>query len=421
MNISHATILCYDRGDHTFLAEKIAETAKEVLFYTPILGPHPVVRDDQIGFGLDGVEKIDDFEEYKDKVDYIFFPSVYDGEKALKLREEGHRVFGSWDEIELNRILFLDTLVKVGLKPVPTHLAIGIDEAMEYLTGKENKWLKTPYYRGDFNTIHYANMKTFTPWFNDMKCSLGERGSSTMEILIQDDFPAEVETGGDRYNIDGQFTKKGLVGYEIKDKGYMCKVFDEMPKIINDVDMKIGPELGEHKYRAAWSTELRVNKKGEVRFTDATARFGAPPGGLMCEIFDHDDQSFGQTVCDIADGIVPELKEVAKFGATIVMASWFNEKKEICVQFPKEFKQNVKLQNCYKYKDEYYCVENETDGYFGEVVAWGNSVKEATEKAKEIADSLVCLGKEYDSSVFDKASECIEKGERFGINFKGGK
>ena len=416
MSIEHSTILCYDRGDHTYLAEKIAQTAKEVLFYTPILGPHPVIRDDQIGFGLDGVEKIDDFEEYKDKVDMIFFPSVYDGEKALKLREEGHRVFGSWDEIELDRILFLDTLEEVGLKPVPTRLVKGIDEAIEYLTGKENKWIKTPYYRGDFNTVHYHNIKTFMPWFNFMRARLGERGSSTMEILIQDDFPCEVETGGDRYCIDGQFTEKGLVGYEIKDKGYIFKVTNKMPKIIDDIDEKMGPVLGKNNYRGAWSTECRINKNGDVRFTDATARFGSPPGEAMCEIF----KDFGQTVLDVADGIVPDLKEVATYGATIILTSWFNEEKEICVQFPKEFKQNVKLQNCYKYKDDYYCVENETDGYFGSVATWGNSIKEVTEKAKEIAESVVCLGKEYNSSVFDEAEECIKAGEKFGINFAGG-
>ena len=106
MDIKHSKILVLDRGDHTYLAEKLAQDAAKVYLYTPILGPHPITRDDQIGAGLDGVEKIDDFEKYKDEVDMIFFPSVYDGEKCAALREMGYRCFGAGaaEEIELDRV-----------------------------------------------------------------------------------------------------------------------------------------------------------------------------------------------------------------------------------------------------------------------------------------------------------------------------
>ena len=413
MGIEHEKVLFYCRGDHPYLAQDMAKEAKEVLYYTPILGPHPVSRDDQIGAGLDGVEKIDDFEAYKDKVDLIVFPGVYDGEKCDSLRKEGHKVFGAGmsEEIELNRVLFLNTLEKVGLPVIPTYIADGIDDAIKYLTGKEDKWLKTPYCRGDFDTMHFHNMATHEPWFNWLRNKLGKRGSDTIEILIQDSFPCVCETGGDRYCIDGEYTKKGTIGYEVKDKGYIYRVVKEMPKAVNDIDMKMAPEFKRFGYRGAYSTELRINKKGEIRFTDLTARFGSPPGEGQFLTW----KKFGQAMSDIADGKVPVLEENAEYGAIIILTSWFNEDNEICVEFPKEFEDNIKLKNDYKHEGKYYCVPNESDGFFGAVVTVGKSVKEVTEKAKEIASEVHCIGLEYDESVFDKAQEAIESGKQFGV------
>jgi hypothetical protein len=413
MSVKNAKILCYDRGDHTYLAEKLAEEAAKVYLYTPILGPHPITRDDQIGAGLDGVEKIDDFEAYKDEVDMIFFPSVYDGEKCADLREKGYRCFGAGaaEEIELDRVRFIKTLKEVGLDVIPTYRAVGLDDAIKHLKDKKDKWIKTPYCRGDFDTINFVNMDVHEPWFNLYRSKLGKRGSETIELLIQDSFPAEVEAGGDRYCIDGVFTKKGMVGYEIKDKGYIFKVVDEFPSVINQIDMKMSPVFQKLGYRGAWSSECRISKKNGVRFTDATCRFGSPPGEAWCEIYNH----FAQDVFDVSNGEIPNLEEKNKYGAIIILVSWFNEDNEICVEFPEEYSKNIKLKNHYKHNGKYYCVPNESDGYFGAAIAIGDSIKAVNKKALEVASEVRTLGFEFDSSVFDKAMEKVKEGEKFGI------
>jgi hypothetical protein len=142
-----------------------------------------------------------------------------------------------------------------------------------------------------------------------------------------------------------------------------------------------------------------------------TARFGSPPGEGQFLTW----KKFGQAMSDIADGKVPVLEENAEYGAIIILTSWFNEDNEICVEFPKEFEDNIKLKNDYKHEGKYYCVPNESDGFFGAVVTVGKSVKEVTEKAKEIASEVHCIGLEYDESVFDKAQEAIESGKQFGV------
>jgi hypothetical protein len=416
MGIEHQKILCVDRGYHTYMAEALAEKVAEVWHYVPIMGQQPTSREDQIGAGLDGVEKIDDFETYKEKADLIFFPGEFDGEVCDRMWKEGKRAFGSGlsAEYEIDRRLFLKTVADVGLTPVKTYRAEGFDDAIEYFKkkGDVKLWVKTPYCRGDFDTIKYESLSTFMPWITYQRAKLGERASATIELLIQDHFDADVEAGGDRYIIDGKRTSKGFVGYEIKDKGYIYRVTDKFPEVIDDIDKRMGPKFKEKGYRGAWSTEIRINDKGEKRFTDGTARFGSPPGQGFCESFD----TFAQDVFDVADGKTPKMKEKASHGAIIILTSWFNQENEICVEFPKEYIRNIKLQHHYKHEGKCFCLPSDAkDGYFGAVVAIGNSVKEATEKAKEIASQIVCLGLEYDESVFDKVQEQIEAGKKFGI------
>ena len=418
MGIEHDTVIIYDRGYHVSLAKDIAKEAAKVLHYTPILGQQPTSRDDMIGSGIEGVEKIDDFEAHKDKADLIIFPGEYDGEVCDRMWKEGRRAFGSGmsAEIEIDRILFLDICEEIGLKPIKTYIAEGFDDAVSYFTEQEKignlpLWVKTPYTRGDFDTIKFESLATFMPWINFMKAKVGVGASANYVFLIQNNFEALVESGADRYIVNGKRTPKGFIGYEVKDKGYIYKVVDKVPDILDDIDRRLEPEFTKRGYKGAWSTEARINKK-KTKFTDGTARFGSPP----FQGFSASYTKLGQDIEDVANGIMPKMESNDSHGAIIILTSWFNQENEICVEFPKEFDDNIKLQHSYFHEGHWYCLPNDAkDGYFGAVVATGNSVKDCTEKAKEIAQTIKCIGLEYDESVFDKTQDKIEAGKEFGI------
>lgn len=414
MEISNQKILLYNRGDHSYLCERFARDAAEVWSYTPILGRQPKSRDDQIDTGIEGVEAIDDFDKYVEKADLIVFPGEFEGEQCFKLRKEGHRVFGSGlcADIEINKILFLDTLKKVGLPVIKTYLAKGLEDAIKYLTGKTDKYIKGVYNRGDFDTKHFQTMGTFMPWFTYQRNKLGIGASDTIELLIQDSFPAVVESGWDGYVIGGKMSKRGTIGFENKDKTYIYKVVDKCPKILDDINRKISKEFKDRGYYGAYSTEVRINEKGESRFTDLTARLGSPPGEGICETY----TTFTQDCFDVADGKEPEMKADLKYGAMINLVSSWNENQEVCVQFPKEYKKNVKLRHSYKHKDNWYCVPNESSGYFGVVVTQSNNLKDAINQANEIASQVVCLDLEYQPISLEKSEELIRSGRKFGIN-----
>ena len=421
MGIENSTVLIYERGDHTYLGEVMAKKAKKVMLYTPILGPHPFTRDDMIGSGIDGVEKIDDFEAYKNKADLIMFPGVYDGEKCDALRKEGFCTYGAGlsEEIELDRELFLDTLGEMGLKRIFTYRADGFDDAERYLMGKHpkypgvktDKWIKTPYCRGDFDTVHFYDMDVFAPWFTYHRHRLGTKGSAEIKLLIQDAFPCDVESGGDFYNLDGAIAPNCLVGYEDKDKLYIFKVFKEAPAVLREINDAMAPIFKKYGYRGQYSTEARMKKPRVIRYTDCTSRAGSPPGESFCEQY----EDYPGDVWKIANGILPDPKPLATHGCQIQLVSWWNEDKEICVKFPKEYKDNVKLHNYYKHENKHYCVPNDTDGYFGAVTARGNSAKDAYEKCKAVYEEVHCLGMERDQSTWPELEETIKKGKQFGI------
>ena len=64
MTIDKVKILLFNRGDHSFLAERFARDCAKVWSFTPILGRQPRSRDDQIDSGIKGVETVDDFDKY---------------------------------------------------------------------------------------------------------------------------------------------------------------------------------------------------------------------------------------------------------------------------------------------------------------------------------------------------------------------
>ena len=409
-------VIIYDRGLYTYFAQKLGEEYEKVYYFLPDAAAYPKSDKDDIGTGLPEIERIYDFWKYLDKVDLIVFPDCYDGNFQEWLRKQGHIVYGAGlsEELEMDKKLFYEHLEDIGLAVPFTYLADGLDEALEYLKGKEDKWLKpvSSYCRGDFETFRFVNMRQSDAWFNDLRNRLGQR-CKDLQMLIQNPVKAACEIGYDGYCIDGAFPDNAMAGYEIKDRGYIGKVFPVMPKIISGINEKMEPYFEKHGYRGSFTSELRITKSGKVYFIDPTCRVPSPPGELMTEIY----SSYAEDIDLIANGEMPKMEDVAEFGAELLLYSSWYENHELCVEFPKDLDVNVKLKNHTKRGSSYYCIPNDNGGYFGAVIATGNSVKECTEKAKDVISQVVAYQLEYDSSIFDKAEEQIASGEDYGIRF----
>ena len=407
--------IVHDRGLYTFLAQKLGEKLDKCWFYRPESNPYPESPLGDIGKGLEEIEVVTNFWKYLDKADVVIFFDCYDGEFASFLKEKGYNVFSSLksEVMEIDKVAFLQYCVEVGLPVSPTYRAEGLEDLVDHLKKvKGDKYLKTSYFRGDFETYKYKNMKQFQPWLNDLRSRIGQRAEK-IEILVQDPIKADVEVGYDGFCINGEFPDNCMVGYEIKDKGLVGKVFRKTPDILQSVNDKFASLFKKLGYQGHFSSEIRITKGGDTHFIDATCRAPSPPAELMCELY----SNYAEAVCDIAQGKTPTLSPAAKYGAEIILTSPWHEKHQLCVQFPKELSKWIKLKNVRKDGDSYYCIPNNNAGVFGGVVAIGNSVKEATEKCLEYMEQIEADELEFDHDVFSKAEKCTKAGEGFQIVF----
>ena len=416
VNLATKTAIVYDRGGlYLYCAEKLAEKYHKVMYYLADADAYPTSQKHTIGMGIPNVKRIHDFWKNIDKADIVYFFDCYDGELQHWLREKGYTVFGSGrgEQVEIDKIKFLEILEELGLPCAETYLAEGMDDLCEYLKEHDGKtlFLKN-LHRGDFESRKFSSMAQSRPFLNDLKKRLGS-ASDTLEVLVQHKIDAECEVGYDGFQVDGEYTKNCIVGYEIKDKGFVGKIFSETPDIvkgINDAFAGIFKKLG---YRGAYSTELRVTKDGTPFYIDATCRVPSPPGELICEIY----ENWAEATYQIACGELPELKPKAQYGAEVILTSGWHDDHEVHVKFPKKYSKFIKLKNHTIRDGEFYCIPNGNGAFFGSVVAYANTLDEAIKKVLEIAETVEADECEFDATLFDKAQDQIKAGEKFGIKY----
>ena len=415
IDLSDKVAMIYDRGLYLYLAERLAQDFKKVYYYLPQSQPYPTSELYSIATGIKGVERCFDFWGTLDECDIIIFPDTYDGALQAFLRNKGYRVFGSGhgEKVETDKVFFMETLENVGLPCPRTYLAEGLDDLLQYLEKEGGpKWLKGMT-RGDFETKKFVDMEHIRPFIDDLKRKLGKRVEK-LEVLVQDPIDSEVEAGYDGFNVNGEFSDNCLCGYEVKDKAFVASVVEKpapLVKLVNDAFAPVFEELG---YRGAYSTEIRITKDGTPYYIDPTTRFGSPPGELMSLLY----ENYSEVIWQCAEGILPLPIPKKKYGAQMVLTSnWYREGHEMYIEFPKKFKENLKLSNYYEEDGKTFIVPNDTEEFFGSVVAIGDTIDEAIAKVNEVLKSIVCEKFKWDENAFEEAKEVIENGKKFGLDF----
>lgn len=421
MSLKNKTICIIGTGLDLHLVQSLVPYFKDVLYYLPDSDTFQLPDKEQIGTGILGVTRILDLHEHihvdpKERdVDLFFFP--YIGESGLQehLRDMGYAVAGSGfsDIMELDRVLFNKTLKKVGLPVAPTEYIKGVDNLRKHLEGKTDLYIKISKYRGLMETMHYEDSEDIDSFFDDLSCKLGVYRDK-ITFIVQKPIKSECEVGMDSFNLDGEHPKNSLVGIEIKDSGYLCKVFKDMPAILQTVAGKMAPVYDKLGYQGLHSNEVRITANGEAYPIDETCRMPIPPGELFPEMYE--PGNFAQALWDIGNGKMPVLNPAAKYGAELIMkSSWYGEKHTLTVRFPKEIAQFVKLRNYCIVDGSYKVIPNDNDGDFGAVVATGNTPDEAISLCLERAKLVKGYRVTYENGVFDDAKKAFEASAKWGI------
>lgn len=154
-DLSKKTVMVIDNGLFTELAKTLSSSFKKVYYTCRWKSAFPKSEQYVIGYGIEGIERVDDIWDKFDEVDLFVFPDIYDGSLQLHLESLGKLVFGGklGEQMELYRDSMKEHMKKLGLYVTPYKVIKSIQKLREYLKENPNVWVKQNVTRGDFECV----------------------------------------------------------------------------------------------------------------------------------------------------------------------------------------------------------------------------------------------------------------------------
>jgi len=415
-SVKNTTVCVVDYGYFFPIAERLARDCDKVYVTTMWQDSMPKWNKYAIGMGMDNVERVDSIWDVIDECDWFVFPDLYQAGLQEYLVSIGKVVFGAryGEDMEIYRDDLKELMEKVGLPVNDYNVIEGFSALKKYLKNKEDLYIKTNLIRGSGETFHYISHRLSESRLDRMQEILGAFKEEAV-FVVEKPIPDAVEVGYDGFSIEGQFPEIAMCGIEVKDCGYVGGLvpYESLPECVTEVNEKLSKAFKKTNYRCFFSSEIRWDKKTGY-LIDSTNRAPNPPGFLMCEIIDN----FSQVLWEIANGEVPVIKPAAKFGAQVIIKSSMAAHSPQAVYFPSKVKDRVKIQ-CPMIKDGvlYYIplTEDHEEVGIGSVIGLGDTMEEAIEDAKRIAEMVEGDSISINCDDLVKAKGQIEKAAEYGI------
>lgn len=413
----NATVLVICNPLFVSLAERLARDFGVTYLYVPISGSFPTLNLGQVGYGLEGVERVDSiFGEHFEEIDLFCFFDLYHADEQTYLESLGKRVFGArnGEELEIYRELCKKAMEQEGLPVGPWKLITGMDSLREHLKAHENQHVKIDRWRGLTETFCAETYELVEPKLDEIERDLG--GFKDMiEFIVEDDLPDRVEIGIDAYCIDGEFPSSALVGIEVKDLAYCAefKKWDDIPEPLRRWNETMAGLLTQYAYRGFLSTEVRIGQDKVPYMVDACCRCGSPPSELYSEFF----ENFCEIIWEGAGGVMVNPKPKARFGVQAVLKSKWADGHWQAVSWDDEYKDNVKLFNCVVIEGRRYVVPlDETMTEIGAVIGWGDSIEEAIEMVRKVGETIKGYGIKFTLGPVEEAQKQMEEINNMGLD-----
>ena len=414
-DLSTKTAMVVDSGLFVELSKTLSSSFKKVYYFMDWVSAFPKSNQYIVGHGIEGVERIDYMWDYFDDIDIFIFPDVYFGDLQEYLVSVGKTVWGGrkGEEMELYRDKMKEYMESIGLYVTPYKVVKGMAALREYLKENDNVYVKINLLRGNFETFQSENYELSEPKLDEIEYNLGAM-KTIQEFVVEQAFDNAVESGVDMYTVDGKFPSEIIVGIEIKDLGFLGRVmpYDKIPKSITNFNDEIAPALKEYGYRGFLSTEVRINKKKVSYMPDLCARSSSPCN----ELYQLQFKNLADIIWYGAKGFMIDPITEFEYGVEVLIHSSWADKNWQAISFPKKYRDNIKLRNACVIDGKYYCVP-QTVGLaeIGAIVAEGNTLQEAIDKVKEIAETVKGYYIEVKLESIDKAIDEFKKLEEFGI------
>jgi hypothetical protein len=423
MNLKDKTICVVDNGLFVSFARTLAKEFGRVLYHKPFQSAFVSTNDIAPGQGFEEIEwckqplALLGATPEEDEIDLWVFLDLYQGGLQEFLRATGRRVWGSGmgEELELLRWEFKQHLKDLGLPVQKMERIYGMDQLREHLKKVDNKFVKTSFVRGDFETFHHDTYELTEPRLDDISHQLGPM-KENYEFIVEDEIPDAVEVGYDGYTVDGKYPNLAMMGYEIKDCGMIATVkpYDMLAEPVRKINAAMVNDFKGYKYRGFFATEIRYTKDKKSYFLDPCCRLGTPSNELLQELFD----GWGQVLWDGAEGKITTPRKKANYGVLAMIYSEFAVKDWLCLHYPEDLDEHVKLRFHARINGKNYIVPQPIGiPDVGAVVGTGETLQAAIKQCKERAEQVKGYQVNVNLHSIDRAMEVIAKGEKFGVKF----
>ena len=301
---------------------------------------------------------------------------------------------------------------QLGLPVTNYEVIQGTEELHKYLQEHKDVYVKiNGKFRSLFETFHCDEYVLAELEIDEIEGMLGAVGDE-FEFVVEEAIPDSVEVGLELISVNGLYSKKNMVGIEIKNRFYVGRIMNrcDIPEEITIITDKLAPIFSGFGYKGPYSDEIRVTKDHKSYMLDFCCREPIPPGYLRQFMM----KNYGSMLYYAALGQVVEPEYDHEYGAELILDSRSNEKNFTPIIIPPEYRNNVRLNKYMIHNDVPYVIPN---GFLGSVVASADSIEEAIKETIKIAESIKCSDITFDIHSADKALEEIEKLNEYGINF----
>lgn len=377
----------YDHGFFLPVARKLAESFGRVYYTTPWEKAYPSLNDAILGDGFGDVSRVNDLWEVKSKVDLFVFPDIYHCGMQKELAEQGYRVWGARDgmDLEVKREFFLSKLKELGLDVPEYEVVVGVSALRNYLRDKENIYIKLSKYRGSFETKCFRNWKLDEGLLDLWAVRFGGVREAIRFICFPE-IETKLEIGCDTYNVDGRWPSWVLHGIEKKDSAYLSSVtaLDAMPEELTDIMHRFSGYLASVNYRQFWSMEVRVAEEGNF-FIDATTRGGLPSTASQMDLW----KNYAEILWHGADGEMVEPQYEENYSAECMVKVHGEDGAWESIDLDPELKKHVKLCDCCEVGDlAWFPSDEKAIEEVGWLCTTGGTPTEVAKEMNRLADML---------------------------------
>jgi hypothetical protein len=416
-NLKSKIICVVDNGLYVAFARMLAKGFKKVYYYTPWQSAFPRSQQLKVGEGFEDIERLNFPLLKADEIDLWVFLDLYHMDLQMYLASHGARVWGArmGEELELSRWEFKQYLKKVGLPVQHCEHLIGFTELRKYLQKTNNKFVKTSFVRGDFETFRHDTYELSEPRLDELEHVLGPL-KSDYEFIVEDEIKEAVEVGYDGFVVDGQFPKHAMMAYEVKDCGMIgvSLPYDKLADPVKEVNRRLAATFKQYSYRGFLSTEIRYTKDKKPFLIDPCCRLGTPSNELLQVLFD----GWPQVLWDGAEGKLTSPTTISKFAVMAVIHSEWAVNDWACIHYPKQLDEFVKLRFHSRIGGvDYVAPQPVGMPDLGGVVGTGETLLAAIRQCKARAEQIKGYQVQVSLDSIDKALDTIKEGEKLGVKF----